>query len=501
MRRVVSLYLPTWPTDRIRRHGGKPPSDEPLVTVETQGSRRLIGAVDPAAQALGLRVGQTVAHGQALVPNLHIVEAVPEQDEAALIELARWCIGYSPIVAPCPPDGIWIDIAGSSALFGGEEKLVADLVQRLASQGIHAMASIADTPGAAWAMARYGHRTIVPRGETMGAVEGLPVAGLRLPSPIVEGLNRLGIDRIGQLAAMPRAPMTRRFGKDVGLRLDQVYGHAFEPLNPLVPKETPSRRLAFAEPIGQLDDLKHVLNRLATSLCQDLAPQDLGVRCLDLIFERIDRRNVALRVGTAKATRDARHLAKLFDERLQLVDPGFGIEAAILVASKVEPLSAHQVEAQDFRSGEATAVDLSRLVDRLGARLGPRHVYRLQPVESHVPERSVKKVPALAPLTGQVWPDTLPRPSRLLEHPELVTATALLPDHPPAFFIWRRVRHRVIKADGPERITGEWWRGGQGDFALRDYYRVEDETGARFWLFRDAPAGQSARWWLHGIFA
>ena len=472
-----------------------------MVTVETEGSRRLIGAVDHKAHALGLRVGQTVAQGQALVPNLHIVQAMPDKDEAALVELARWCIGYSPVVAPCPPDGIWIDIAGSSALFGGEEKLVADLFRRLAAQGIHARASVADAPGAAWAMARYGDRSIVPPGQSMKAVADLPVAALRLPHQVVEGLNRLGIDRIGQLAAMPRAPMARRFGREVGLRLDQAHGHMFEPLNPMVPKETPSRRLVFAEPIGQLDDLKHVLNRLTVSLCADLARQDLGVRRLDLIFERIDRHNVALRIGTARATREARHLARLFDERLQMVDPGFGIEAAVLVASKTEPLSAHQVEAQDFRSGDVTAVDLGRLVDRLGARLGPRRIYRLQPVESHIPERSVKRVPALAPVSGETWPVALPRPSRLLRHPELVTATALLPDHPPAFFIWRRVRHRVIKADGPERIVGEWWRGGEDDFALRDYYRVEDEKGARFWLFRDAPADQSARWWLHGIFA
>ena len=471
------------------------------MTVRTEGSRRLIGAVDHNAHALGLRVGQTAAHAQALVPKLHIVEAASGEDEAALIELARWCIGYSPVVAPCPPDGIWIDIAGSAALFGGEEKLVADLLRRLAAQGIHARASVADSPGAAWAIARFGNQAIVPPGHSTDAVAGLPVAGLRLPQAVVQGLNRLGIDRIGQLADMPRGPMARRFGREVGLRLDQVHAHVFEPLNPMVPKETPSRRLVFAEPIGQLDDLKHVLNRLTGSLCQDLARLDLGVRRLDLIFERIDRRNMALRIGTARATREARHLARLFDERLQTVDPGFGIEAAVLVASKTEPLSAHQIEAQDFRSGDVTAGDMGHLVDRLGARLGPRRVYRLQPVESHIPERSVKRVPALSPASGKTWSDALPRPSRLLEHPELVTATALLPDHPPAFFIWRRVRHRVIRADGPERIVGEWWRGEQDDFALRDYYRVEDETGARFWLFRDAPADQSARWWLHGIFA
>ena len=266
-------------------------------------------------------------------------------------------------------------------------------------------------------------------------------------------------------------------------------------------ERNPSRRLVFAEPIGQLDDLKHVLNRLTGSLCQDLARLDLGVRRLDLIFERIDRRNMALRIGTARATREARHLARLFDERLQTVDPGFGIEAAVLVASKTEPLSAHQIEAQDFRSGDVTAGDMGHLVDRLGARLGPRRVYRLQPVESHIPERSVKRVPALSPASG--------RHGRMRCRALRVCSSIRNWSPPPPccpiirrlFLSRRRVRHRVIRADGPERIVGEWWRGEQDAFALRDYYRVEDETGARFWLFRDAPADQSARWWLHGIFA
>ncbi|NIX77018.1 DUF6504 family protein [Microvirga terricola] len=501
MRRVVSLYLPTWPTDRIRRRLGAPLLDEPLVTVITEGSRRLIGAADHAAHTLGLRAGQTIAHAQAMVPNLHIVDAVLAEDEASLTELARWCIGYSPIVAPNPPDGIWIDIAGSSHLFGGEEKLIAHLARRLTGQGITAVACVADAPGAAWAMARYGDQSIIPPRCTVDAIASLPIAALRLPHQTLDGMHRLGIERIGQLAAMPRAPMVRRFGKDVALRLDQAFGHAFEPLDPLLPKETPLQRVSFAEPVGRLEDLAAIVQRLAQLLCGDLVRASLGVRRLDLIFERVDRQNIALRVGTAKATRDAKHLAKLFDERLQTVDPGFGIEAAILIASKVEPLSDKQIEAASLRGDGASDVDLSRLVDRLGARLGAKHVYRIAPVESRVPERSTQRIPALAPLTGLTWPEGLPRPARLLDPPEPVTATALLPDHPPAFFIWRRVRHRVTKADGPERITGEWWLSEKERASLRDYYRVENEEGARFWLFRDAPADEGGRWWLHGLFA
>ncbi|WP_262028558.1 Y-family DNA polymerase [Microvirga sp. Mcv34] len=351
MRRVVSLYLPTWATDRIRRRNGAPP-DKPLVTVRTEGSRRLVAAVEAAAYVLGLRPGQTITHAQTLVPNLHVTDATPDEDEASLAELARWCIGYSPIVAPDPPDGVWIDIAGAAHLFGGEEKLVAHLLKRLVSQGIQANACVADAPGTAWAVARYGNQAVVAPGRSVEAVASLPVPALRLPSATVEALHRLGIERVGQLAAMPRAPMVRRFGKDVALRLDQAFGHVFEPLNPLVPKETPMRRVTFAEPIGRLEDLQSVVKRLASRLCGDLERASIGVRRLDLVFERVDRRSVALRVGTAKATREPGHLAKLFDERLQTVDPGFGIEAAMLIASKVEPLSERQVAAKSLVEGD-----------------------------------------------------------------------------------------------------------------------------------------------------
>lgn len=446
-------------------------------------------------------MGQTVAHAQALIPNLHVRDATPDEDETSLIELARWCIGYSPVVAPDPPNGIWIDIAGVAHLFGSEENLLGDLVGRLTSQGVQAATCVADAPGTAWAVARFGSQRVVPPGKGIEAATGLPVQALRLPVQTVETMHRLGIERIGQLAAMPRAPMVRRFGKETALRLDQALGHVFEPLSPLVPMETPAERLAFAEPIGRLEDLQQVVRRLVDRLCRSLAKRELGVRRLDLIFERVDRRSVALRIGTAKGTRDAKHLAKLFDDRLQTVDPGFGIEAALLIASRVEPLSEQQTEAKGIALSETSSVDLSRLVDRIGTKLGSARIYRLTPVESAVPERSYRRVAPLTPPMGQTWPETLPRPSRLLDPPEPVTATALLPDHPPALFVWRKVRHRVVQADGPERILGEWWRSDAERTSFRDYYRLEDETGARFWLFRDAPSDQGGRWWLHGLFA
>jgi protein ImuB len=499
MRRVVSLYLPTWPTDRIRRRTGEPPRHEPLVTVHAVGSRRVVRAACAAAQEAGLHVGMALAQAQALVPNLHVVYATPDEDEASLRDLARWAIAYSPMVAADPPDGLWIDIAGVAHLFGSEEELLADLTSRLMRQGIAAKAAVADVPGAAWAVARYGAGGIVPTGRTVDAVAALSIRALRIAADKLSALHRLGLERIGQLAAMPRAPLVRRFGRDVALRLDQALGHAFEPITPLIPKETPTAALAFAEPIGRLEDLKRVVLRLAKDLCRQLERRGEGARRLDLLVQRVDQKSACLRVGTARANRDAVHLAKLFDDLLQTIDPGFGIEEIVLVASKVEPLTAMQVQACGLGDAGTTEADMGRLVDRLGARIGMRKVYRLAPVQSLVPERMARKIPALAPPTGSVWPENLPRPTRLLDPPEPVVATALLPDHPPAFFIWRKVKHKVAKADGPERITPEWWNGDKGSTA-RDYYRVETEQGGRFWIFRDAPTAESGRWWMHGFF-
>ena len=469
------------------------------MTVHDVGSRRVVRAVCAAGQELGLYSGMALAQAQALVPNLRVAEATPEEDDASLRELARWAINYSPVVSPDPPDGLWIDITGAAHLFGGEEELLQDLTSRLTRQGIAAEAAVADAPGAAWAVARYGAGGVVPAGRTVDAVAPLSIRALRIPVDKLGTLHRLGIERIGQLAAMPRAPLVRRFGRDVALRLDQALGHAFEPITPLIPKETLTAALAFAEPIGRLEDLKAVVLRLAKDLCRQLERRGEGARRLDLLCQRVDQKSVCLRVGTARGNREAAHLARLFDERLPTIDPGFGIEEIVLIASKVEPLAETQVQVRGF-GDEVGEADMGQLVDRLGARIGMRKVYRLAPVPSLMPERMARRISALAPPTGAVWPENLPRPTRLLDPPEPVVATALLPDHPPRFFIWRKVRHTVAKADGPERITPEWWNGDKGS-AARDYYRVETEQGGRFWIFRDAPTAEGGRWWMHGFFA
>jgi protein ImuB len=499
MRRVISLFLPTWSTDRARRKKlGAPSREHPMVTVMQDGNRRVIAAVDEAARLKRLHVGMTVAHAQSLLPDLHVINATPDEDDAALTQLGHWCTRYSPLVKPDPPAGVFIDVAGSAHLFKGETALLQDLSSRLDKAQFAARLAVADTPGCAWAVARFGSAGIVAPGRVADALGGLPVSALRIPPHIIESLHDVGIERIAQLATKPRSSLQTRFGADLLLRLDQALGAAHEALPSLEPPEVPSATLKFAEPIGKPEDLQLVIANLCDTLTRELELRGIGARRLDLVFLRVDNVAQAARIGTSRPTRDGKHLGKLLTERLVLIDPGFGIEQATLTASWIEALTERQTIGRHV-SKNADADDIGTLVDTLRVRLGPERVFRLMPVESDIPERCVKRIAPVAEPKGITWPVDLPRPARLLTPPEAVTAVAEIPDSPPLFFVWRKIRHRVVKADGPERILGEWWVA-EGDIGMqRDYYRVENASGERFWLFRDAPADQGGRWWLHGV--
>jgi protein ImuB len=446
-----------------------------------------------------------IAQAQAVVPGLTVVEATPEADARALTELAAWCLRYAPLTAPELPDGIWINATGCAHLFGGEAAMLAGIGEHLARSGLASRTAIADTAGGAWAVARHAptSATVVPAGETVAALRPLPIAALRLESETVAALFRLGFDRIGQLLDAPRAPFALRFGGEVIRRLDQALGRVSEPIEPVAPPDPVGVRLAFAEPLLTPEGLSGVIARLATCICADLERRGEGARRLDLTVERVDRTEQAICIGTARPSRRADHLARLLDEQLERIDPGLGVEAMSLVAPLTEPLTFEQPRA-DLIGGAGAGADISVLVDRLVNRLGARKVYRAEPVESDVPERSVRRVGALSRPAKAGWPPTLPRPARLLRPPQPVEALAMLPDHPPAQFMWRRKRHRIRHADGPERIGGEWWKSDRERNALRDYWQVEDEDGRRFWLFRSGdavdPATGDLRWFLHGFF-
>jgi protein ImuB len=541
------LWLPRWPIDRLRlsnrRNFGWPAEAIPFATVADAAGRRLLAAVNPAATAAGLAPGMPLADALSFFPGLATVAAEPAEDGAALRRLAEWCGRYSPWTAPDGTDGVRIEITGSAHLWGGEAALAADLTARLDQRRITGRIAIADTLGAAWATARFADTdwdsVILPPGDCRAALAPLPIEALRLDPAIVHGLRRVGLKRVGDLYAMPRDALARRFGEIVARRLDQALDDLPEPISPL--GETPIRRvrLSFAEPIADPADLLRATERLVADLVPRLAREGMGARRLDLAFHRIDDRVERIRLGTACPSRDPRHLTGLFKERLDTVDPGLGVEDMILAAFAVEPLPAEQTDMAGHQAGEGMGGGIAPLLDRLGNRLGLDAVSRLEPRASHIPERasvyspiSVAPAPiAPHPLASRVPPsprsrgegwgegpyalrrdalDKSPRPIRLFDPPEPIQAFWLLPDDPPFRFTWRRHRHRVMRADGPERIAEEWWRPEgsaadprEGRDAIRDYYRVEDEEGRRFWLFRaDLHSGdREPRWFVHGVFS
>jgi protein ImuB len=480
----MSLWLPSWPIERRRRPSASrsaPPAEaERTVIVEWVGGRGLLAAVD-SRLVDSIAPGMPLADARAIAPGIVVLDADPEGDAAALRRLAHWCGRYSPWTATDGADGIWLDLTGVAHLFGDEAGLAADLVARLRRQGLSARAAVADTPGAASALARAGREviTVVPRGATKLALALLPVATLRLPLETIELMERLGLRRIGDLYKLPRPALVARFGLTAAERLDQALGSLPEPLSPLPPAPTRSSHRRFAEPIARPEDLAAAIASLAEALCRVLA----------------------LEAGTAQASRDPRHLAHLFAERLDRIEPDLGIEDMRLEALAVEPLGSRQASLDRTGAGTDRSDDaLASLVDRLENRLGAGAVTRMQPRDSHIPERAVERVPAFAPGEGGTpWDTQRMRPLRLLARPEPIEAVAPIPDDPPVLFRWRRLVHRIRAADGPERILGEWWRSPEEETQLRDYYCVEDTDGRRFWLFRSGlhPAH---RWFLHGVF-
>ena len=511
---------------------------------------RVAAANRVAEAAAGIAPGLPLADARARLPGLRVVPAEGRADMAALAALADWCGRWTPWVSldatrlgvALDTDaegsdavlgashGLWLDITGCAHLFDGEAALVEDILRRLARFGFAARAAVADTPGAAWAVSRHGGgkqgRVIAP-GKMRAALAKLPLAGLRLDATEADGLERLGFRAIGDLYGIPRGALARRFGDGVMHRLDQALGRADEPLSPRRPVAARRVRQDFAEPIASREAIAGTLRRLLGELEGLLTEAGEGARRLELSLYRGDGRVERIEVGTSAPTRAPAHLMRLFADPLDAVDAGFGFDSVALAASLTEPLAAAQLAldpqsasaATDApqglfeQSGDANDSDgeVARLIDRLGGRLGLGNVRRLALFASHEPERAVVSdiaVAGIAPPQPSHWPAGRQRPLSLLPRPEAVEAVAMVPDDPPVMFRWRRMLHRVVKADGPERIAAEWWHaegaaplGGEAD-SIRDYYRVEDERGRRFWLYRDAlyRPGMTPGWWLHGLF-
>ena len=499
-------------------------AQNPLATIERSGARVELVALCPAAQARGLRPGMALTTARAQSPDLETRPADRDGDRRDLVRLARLLARrWSPTVEISDADGLLIDLSGVAHLRGGEQAFCRRLVRMLSRNGFSARIAVADTAGAAWAVSRYacsqnGVRIVAP-GQQEEAVSPLPPAALRLEAPALELLDRLGVAQIGELAAMPRAPLARRFRRSILDRLDQALGQAPETLSPVTVREAIVVSRRFLEPIATAEAIGQVLRDLTPELVKRLLQTGQGARSLELVADRIDGIPQRLRIGFARPTRDGSHISQMMLRRIEEIEPGYGIEAMALHVRRSDDLGAQTLGPELV---EKAPPDLSSLVDAIVNRIGPHRLWRVKPVESEVPERALERMAPLArtpdrgPLLARddvrwldatpsdhPWHPRWPRPARLLHRPERVQhVLSELPDLPPRRFTWRGRNYRVVAAEGPERIAGEWWRRSSERWSVRDYFLVETETGERFWLFRRGDGVRSETgdlsWYLHG---
>lgn len=509
-RRYLSLWFPFLPAERLKRRdaGSAPPAGRPLVLVEKiDGALRLF-ATDRRAAGLGLEPGLTLADARARFPSLLTVEADAQADAGFLTRLAALCERFTPLTALDPPDGLTLDITGCAQLFGGEEALRAEACARLQRLGLTLRASIAGTPDAARALARYGQTAVAPPGMDESLVRPLPAAALGIGAEAAIALARAGLTTIGDLADRPSILFAARFGQELPRRLARTLGREDRRITPLRPPPDCLAERPFAEPLTEAAAVEGVLARLAGEIARLLERRGAGGRLFEASFFRSDGGVRHIAVGTGRPTRDPAVIRRLFRERIDALadplDPGFGFDLVRLAASALEPLGPLQPE---LDGQGATAATVAELVDRLSARFGPERVLRFVARDTHDPDREAHAVAAAGPAPALPWPrpepaGPPPRPLQLFEPPQPIETLAELPDGPPLRFRWRRVLHEVALAEGPERIAPEWWRG-RAETAPRDYYRIEDSEGRRFWLFRRGLYGEEAgpRWFLHGLFA
>jgi len=475
----------------------------PLALIGKVGRREEVVAACAGAMALGIHVGMAATHARALVSDLDFRPAEPDADARLLDRLALLAVRrWTPIAAVTPADGLYLDLTGCTHLHGGEERFCRRLRAFCQRAGFTARVAVADTLGAAHALARFGPSDLVcaPVGRSGDVIASLPVAALRLNDTALSAARKFGFERVADLLPVARGPLARRLGLPAITRLDQALGSVAEPITPREDPVSPSAERRLLEPIGTAEAIAQVMEDLLGDLAEVLQARGLGVRALRLSGLRVDGSEQIVAIGTSRPTREVSHLLRLLKLRIERIDPGMGIEQFRLVAPHTEALDA--VDLGAVLAGETLVRDPARLVDVVAGRIGARSVFRIAPVESHVPERAVTCTdPVVAPGNWPVWV----RPVRLLARPEpLFQVIALLPDQPPRRFEWRGTLYRVVAGDGPERIHGEWWRRDAEVWAVRDYYRVEDEAGGRYWVFRrgdgfDDDTGDLS-WWMHGLF-
>jgi protein ImuB len=514
--RILSLFLPLLATDRIARirwgrswrSRGRPEHPPVVCAGHVRNAMRLI-AVDEVARRVGLKKGQGVADARAMIPDVDVIEADPAADRAFVETIADWCDRYTPLVALDGEEGLFLDITGSAHLFGGEKALFGDIMSRLFHMGIAARGAISSAPGLSSAVARHGAAGIVEPDGAVEALARLPVRALRLAEETIELLVKSGLRQIGDLIGQPRAPLARRFGPMLMLRLDQALGFEEEAISPRRPVAALSTERRLSEPVVDEDNILLLLGKLGESLKRHLEIRGEGGKLFELLLFCVDGKVFSIRAGTAMPVRDPARILSLFRARLCAVhddfDAGYGFETVRLNVLDAAPFAELQPDFQGRNRQDETLADF---IDQMSARFGPEILTVPVLFQSHVPERAGRLLSVADAGRGDgqagFYSGMPARPLRLFSHPEPVEmAAAEVPDGPPHSFRWRRTTFRVARAEGPERIAAEWWIDGEAAPA-RDYFRIEDEAGRRYWIYREGLYERDPghpRWFIQGVFA
>jgi protein ImuB len=496
-RRYVSIWFGFLVTDwfTLRR-----PElyNKPFVIKTASQGRMVVTAANALAATKGIYKGMAVADARSIIPELQVLDDKPQLNNTLLKRIAEWCIRFTPFVAIDSPDGILLEVTGCSHLWGGDEQYLKDIVNRLKARGYHVRAAIADTIGAAWAVARYGKQSpVIAAGQQTEAILALPPSALRLEAETIERLNKLGLQQVKDFIGMPAAALRRRFGNAIITRLNQALGVEEEFIQPVLPIEPYHERLPCLEPIITATGIEISLNRLLEALCLRLQKEQKGIRLANFKCYRVDGKIEQLQIGTNGPSCSVKHLFKLFEIKLPTIEPDLGIELFILEAPRVEAHSPNQQKLWETL-WNVDNVQLSELIDRLQGKIGFNPIRRYLPDEHYWPERSIKTATSIQEEKTGEWVLDKPRPIQLLPAPEPIQVAAPVPDYPPMNFRYKGKLHKIIKADGPERIEQEWWiQDGQH----RDYYLVEDEAGCRYWVFRLGHYEEDYQWFIHGFFA
>jgi protein ImuB len=523
MKRVLSIWPPNLPVERWTKNSDLPP-DAPVVLTVEGAHGLIIHAVTHAAAERGARPGARLTDARTLDPALVAVPADPESDAALVERLAKWAGRWSPLVE-VDGDGLRLDVTGVAHLFGGEQGLMDDVRARFGALGFSTRVAIAPTAAAAWALSHFGRSPLIAiPAEARAHIKAnsrrsqqsndrdaglcwsdelvlLHVSALQLDPDLVRTLERLGLKTIGALMSVPRLALARRFrgAEDVVDRLDRALGRKPEPLTAAPADRVPRAVLRLEEPATHPEAASQALERLIPSLVRELQERHLGTRRLSFIGYRIDGTTAVTSVATSIASREPKHLQRLLADKMAALNPEFGFDAFALQADWTEALNAAQDSLIEEPSGRR---ELARLVDRLTVKLGPKRVRRPQMEESYLPERASGWIRALEkPALIELPPAT--RPQRLLDRPEVIEVIYATPQGMPRRFMWRRAVHDITRVEGPERIAPEWWRQ-PSSARLRDYYRVEDAQGRRYWIYRegliDDGRGGTPAWFIHGLF-